>query len=105
MTTLFDSAAPVKTDRPFGTLPACERRQPYTQADLDWAAQAFADASEPDYDLLAGEAAFLISCELCGRPVEPEELDRGLCNDCQSAAEDASMASQYGAAGMQWKSY
>ena len=28
----------------FGSMPARERRMPYTLADLDWAAQAFADA-------------------------------------------------------------
>jgi hypothetical protein len=41
MTTLFDSAAPVKSAHPFGILPARGRRMPYTQADLDCAAQAF----------------------------------------------------------------
>jgi hypothetical protein len=38
-----------------------ERRMPYTQADLDWAAQnlntdATDDDVEPDYDAMAGEA-------------------------------------------------
>src|SRR5262249_17536563 len=39
--TIFDSGHVVKSDRPFGDLPASERREPYTQADLDWAAQFF----------------------------------------------------------------
>jgi hypothetical protein len=60
MTTIFDSARSVKTTRPFGTLPGREHRRPYTRADLDWAAQAFADA-ETDrenrhYEELAAEA-------------------------------------------------
>ena len=50
--TIFDSAAPVKTARPFGTIPARERCMPFTQADLDWAAQAFGDA-EADRELEA----------------------------------------------------
>ena len=44
MTTIFDSAAPVKSAQNFGSMPARERRMPYTLADLDWAAQAFGDA-------------------------------------------------------------
>jgi hypothetical protein len=30
MTTIYDSACSVKTARPFGNLPARERRMPYT---------------------------------------------------------------------------
>jgi hypothetical protein len=46
MTTLFDSAAPVKSDRPFGILSRGDRRMPYTQADLDWAAQTFGELED-----------------------------------------------------------
>jgi hypothetical protein len=46
MTTLYDSAAPVKSARPFGTLPARERRMPFTQDDLDWAAQTFGELED-----------------------------------------------------------
>ncbi len=52
MTTIFDSAAPVKTARPFGTMPAREPRRPYTWQDLEDAAQMFGDA-EADRELEA----------------------------------------------------
>ena len=46
-------------------------RMPFTQADLQWAAAAFADDARPDFDQLAGEAAFLASCEALSAPRPP----------------------------------
>jgi hypothetical protein len=101
MTTLYDSAAPVKSDRPFGTLPARERRMPHTQADLDWAARSFGDDADWDVRLAAG----LETCEVCGRPVEPGELECGMCAVCMIRAEEASLTCQYYGAGMGWHTY
>ena len=101
MITLYDSAAPVKSDRPFGMLPARERRMPYTQADLDWAAQAFGDDADWDVRLIAG----LETCEACNRPVEPGELECGLCSVCMTRAEEATVACQFYGAGMGWHTY
>ena len=102
MTTLFDSAAPVKSARPFGILPRRERRMPFTQADLDWAAQSFGD-DDPDWDVRL--ATGLETCEACGRPTEPGEIECGLCSVCLSRAEEATMASLYYSAGMGWHTY
>lgn len=60
--------------------------------DCDWAARMAADANGDN-------------CEVCGRPVERGELEGGLCSVCQCRAEEATMASQYAAAGMGWRSY
>jgi len=70
MLTIFDSARVVKSRRSFGVLPARERRRPYTQADLDWAAQAYAradDGFEPDWNRLAAQRAWEASYEACYR--------------------------------------
>jgi hypothetical protein len=66
MVTLFDSARRVKSachNFALGLVkPAChERREPYSAADLEWAAvelnkEATDYDVEPDYDALAGEA-------------------------------------------------
>jgi hypothetical protein len=60
--------------------------------DADWNARLAADAN--------GE-----ECEACGRPVERGEIEGGLCNTCQCRAEEATMASQYAALGMGFRSY
>ena len=64
MCTLFDSARPVKPDRPFALgLEEPDRRMPYSAADLEWwAVEGNRDATdyetlpEPDWDAMAAEA-------------------------------------------------
>jgi hypothetical protein len=96
MTTLFDSAAPVKSDRPFGFLPRRERRMPYTQADLDWAAQAFGQLEDANRDLeeralqAQWDEQFIGTipvgyCRSCGEPAEVNR-DR-LCLECEAIAD------------------
>lgn len=87
-----------RPDAPFGAgiLPyrPSSGRMPYTAEDLAWAAQAFADP-EPDWDQLAGEAAFLDTLEaLTPAPVDrcrscgelSEALAGGRCPECRAFA-------------------
>ena len=62
-----------KTSRPSapfgaGLLPKPYRRFEPSDAERKWAAAAFADDASPDYDQLAGEAAFLASYEAMTPP-------------------------------------
>jgi hypothetical protein len=72
------------------------------------AAAMFARDDEPDYDLFAGEAAFLASCEAmtpppvghcrsCGQP--SEALSYGLCDACDDAGTEATIKGENGRAG------
>ncbi len=103
MTTIFDSAVSVKSDRPFGILPARERFIP-SQADLDWAAQAFGDA-EADRELeeralqARWDAQFDGTfpaglCEMCGEPSDWLDPTHKLCGECLTAAENSTIAIQ-----------
>jgi hypothetical protein len=113
MTTLFDSAAPVKSDRPFGTLPARERRMPYTQADLDWAAQSFGELE--DYRQLEEQALQAqwddqfrgtISAGFCRSCGELAEVDRdGLCADCERAGTEATIKGENHRAGLGYRTF
>jgi hypothetical protein len=87
-------------------------RMPFTQADLDWAAAAFADDAGPDYDRLAGEAAFLASyeamtppptgiCRSCGQPAET--LTYGYCDACDEAGTQATIKGANGRAGLGYR--
>jgi hypothetical protein len=115
---------------PFGAgiFPARTRFEP-TEDDRQWAAQVFAadadwdvrmaegDEVEPDWDMLAAEAAYYDTCavlgpppladrcEACGKAVEPGELEMGLCSRCMSSAEEHAIAAQYAALGMGWHTY
>jgi hypothetical protein len=73
------------------------------------AAQMFGDASEPDYDLLAGEAAFLASmealspppagfCLSCGEPAEAL-----YCDACDAAGTEATIKGENGRAGLGYR--
>jgi hypothetical protein len=102
MTTIFDSASSVKSDRPFGRSLA---RRPFvpSQADLDWAAQTFGD-TEADREL--EEQALQARwddqfnaypagvCELCGQPADWLDPIHKLCDPCLTAAENATIACQ-----------
>jgi hypothetical protein len=96
-----------------GLYPKRTRLEP-SDADRQWAAQVFgadadwdarmadADQPEPDWDMLAGEAACLDAmcaltppaagtCKKCGEPAEA--LSWGMCPDCyDDAATDAAIA-------------
>src|SRR6516165_1798505 len=111
MTTIFDSAAPVKTARPFGTLPARERRMPYTAQDLAAAAQMFGDAeSDRELEARALQAAWDDQfrfpaglCELCGEPADWLDPMHKLCSECLTAAENASLAAANARAGLGYR--
>ena len=83
-----------------GVYPTRTRFEP-SDEDRRWAAQVFGVDADWDVRLAAG----LDACEACGRPVEPGELEQGLCDVCHCRAEEATMASQYAGAGMGWRSY
>jgi hypothetical protein len=100
MTTIFDSARPVKTARPFGILPPRERRKPYTWQDVLEAAQIFGDM-EPDrqleerYEQARYDEQFNGSypagrCLLCGDRCDDPTF-RGICDRCDDAATIASI--------------
>src|SRR5262245_52012840 len=99
MTTIFDSAAPVKSDRPFGTLPAPERRMPYTAQDLEDAAQMFGDVeSDCQLEDMALQATwddqFLPTVGHCLRRGDRcDDLTvHGLCDRCDTLATDDTIA-------------
>jgi hypothetical protein len=110
MTTIFDSARSVKTARRFGTLPARERRMPYTAQDLACAAQMFADAeSDRELEARALEAEWTDQfngsipaagyCLNCGQASD-DLTTQGLCDRCDTLATDATTAGQNGRAGL-----
>jgi hypothetical protein len=89
-------------------------RMPYTQADLDEAAQMFADsrteAITPDWDALAQEAEYQAKldamapavfgrCLNCSMPCDDLTF-QGLCDRCDDLADDASTASRNYSAGL-----
>ena len=86
---------------PFGAGIYPTRTTRFEPSDEDRAAAAAMFGVDADWPLrlIASE------CEACGRPVECGEIEGGLCNVCQCRAEAATMASQYAAAGMGWRSY
>ena len=111
MQTITDPRRSVKSDRP-----ARGRREPYTQADLDWAAQAFGDA-ETDrenrhYEELAAEAEWTDRfnasipatghCLNCGDRCDDLTV-QGLCDRCDTLATDATTAGQNGRAGLGYR--
>lgn len=112
MTTLFDSAAPVKIRRPFGTLPDRERRMPYTAKELQEAIEMFADAEADRLDEQALQAAWddqfndtlppAGHCQNCGEPCD-HLTPQGLCDRCDDLATDAAIAGQNGRAGLGYR--
>jgi hypothetical protein len=100
---LFDSTRPVQSAQSFGRgLP----RRPFvpSQADLDWAAQAFGDAeSDRHLEQQAEQARWddqfnrtfpAGCCQLCGEPSDQLDPVHELCPECLTAAEDATIACQ-----------
>src|SRR5262249_42859918 len=100
MQILFDSTRPVKSARDFGILPVRERRIPFTQADLDWAAQFYGELEDNRrLEERALQAAWddqfigtmpVGPCEACGKVAELTE--EGLCEACDTAAINATIA-------------
>jgi hypothetical protein len=117
MTTLYDSAAPVKSARPFGTPPPRECRMPYTQADLAWAAQFFGELE--DYreleqhnheleeralqaqwdDQFVGSIPVTGHYLLCGDRCDDLTF-QGLCDRCDDLACEAAIAGENHRAGL-----
>jgi hypothetical protein len=106
MTTIFDSAAPVKSAPSFGRGVPSDRRRPFVLDldDLAWAAQAFGDA-EADRELeeqalqAAWDDQFANAfpaglCEMCGEPSDWLDPTHKLCGECLTAAENATIACQ-----------
>jgi len=121
MTTIFDSAAPVKSDRPFGTLPGRERRIP-SEADQAWAAELFdrleqaqlRDEEDRELERRAGEAEWLDRfndsiaagrCVDCGAPSDQLDRVHGLCPECMDRAEYATLAGQNERAGLGYRGF
>jgi hypothetical protein len=119
MQTIFDSAAPVKSDRPFGVLPGRGRCIP-SQADLDWAAQFYGeledarlhDEENRELERRAGEAEWLDRfnasiaagrCVDCGAPSDQLDRVHGLCPECLDRAEYATLASVNERAGLGYR--
>ncbi len=113
MITMFNSAAPVKLNRSFGILPPRERRMPYTQSDLDWAAQTFGEIDDNrrleeqalqaawDDQFNAGLPA-AGHCLMCGDPCDDLTF-QGLCDRCDDLACDATIAGQNARAGLGYR--
>ena len=78
-------------------------RTRFEPSDEDRAAAVLMFADDADWD--ARMAAGLGTCEACGRPVEPGELECGLCCVCMTRAEESTLRSQYAGAGLGWHSY
>jgi hypothetical protein len=98
---LFDSTRPVQSARSFGRSLA---RRPFvpSQADLDWAAQAFGDAEsdrhlEEQAEQARWDDQFRFPagiCESCGEPSDWLDPVHKLCGECLDAAENATIACQ-----------
>jgi hypothetical protein len=112
MTTIFDSAAPVKFDRPFGRGIA---RRPFVPDldDLAWAAQAFGDAEadreleeralQARWDDQFTNAYPAGCCQLCGEPSDQLDPVHQLCPPCLDRAEFATIAGQNERAGLGYR--
>ena len=113
MTTIFDSAAPVKSDHLFGTMPARERRQPYTAQDLQDAAQMFGDAEadrwleeqalQARWDDQFTNAFPAALCQMCGEPSDQLDPVHELCPECLDRAEFATIDGQNERAGLGYR--
>jgi hypothetical protein len=95
---------------PFGqgiAIPYKGRQMPYTQADLDEAAQMFAGSPEPDWDALAAQREWedlyekgLLApvefghCAVCSTPYG-DLTPQGLCDACDIHACETSSVNRY----------
>jgi hypothetical protein len=114
MTTLFDSAAPVKSARPFGTPPSSEDLEPYTAQDLQDAAEKSGDSDEENRRLeeqalqAAWDDRFIVTipaagvCQMCGDACDDLTF-QGLCDRCDDLACEATIAGQNARAGLGYR--
>jgi hypothetical protein len=111
MTTIFDSAVPVKSDHPFGRGIA---PRPFPDLDdLAWAAQAFGDAEadrqleeqalQARWDDQFTNAFPAGCCQLCGEPSDQLDPVHELCPECLDRAEFATIAGQNERAGLGYR--
>ena len=109
MRTIFDSRLPVKSDPSFGASPARGRRMPYTQPDLDWAAQFFCQldderrleerALQAQWDDQSIDSIPVTGhCLLCGDRCDDPNF-QGLCHRCDDVACNAAIAGENARAG------
>jgi hypothetical protein len=108
MQTITNSRRSVKSDHPIR-----ERRRPYTQADLDWAAQAFGElednrrleeqAEQAAWDDRFNRGFPAGCCQLCGEPADELDPVHELCSGCLTAAENAGVAGENGRAGLGYR--
>ncbi len=112
MTTIFDSARPVKSTPSFGR---GLTRRPFVpdQADQAWAAQAFGDAeSDRELEEQALQARWddqfnhtvpAGCCQLCGEPSDQLDPVHELCPECLDRAEFATLAGVNERAGLGYR--
>jgi hypothetical protein len=104
MTIIFDSTRPVQTTQTFGRGISRQKLQPFTQADLDWAAQFFGDLEsdrelEERYQQFRYDAQFdgtfpqTGHCLCCGDRCDDLTKD-GLCDACDTNATNSGIACQ-----------
>ncbi len=113
MRTMSGSAAPVKSDTALATLSARERCMPYTQADLDWAAQTFGELEDERQleeralqaqwdDQFAGSLPANGHCLLCGDRCDDLTF-QGLCDRCDDLACEAAIKGENARAGLGYR--
>jgi hypothetical protein len=112
MTTIFDSAACVKSDRPFGRGLA---RRPFVPDldDLAWAAEAFGDAEadrqleeqalQARWDDQFNRTFPAGCCQLCGELSDQLDPVHQLCPPCLDRAEFATIAGVNERAGLGYR--
>jgi hypothetical protein len=106
---LFDSTVSRKSSRSFGRGITAERRRPFVPDidDLDWAAQAFADAETDRENRHLEEQALQAAwddqftnafppghCQMCGEPSDWLDPTHKLCGECLTDAENATITCQ-----------
>ena len=104
MTILFDSVQTVNPALRTFARGIAPRTFIPSQADLDWAAQAFGDAeSDRELEEQAEQARWddqfnrtfpAGCCQLCGEPSDQLDPVHELCPECLTAAENATIACQ-----------
>jgi hypothetical protein len=113
MRTIFDSRLPVKSNPSFAALPARGRRMPYTQVDPDWAAYFFGELDDARQleeralqarwdDRFVGTLPVTGHCLLCGDRCD-NLTPQGLCDRCDDAAYEATIAGENARAGLGYR--
>jgi hypothetical protein len=116
MMILFDSTQTVNpVSETFGRGIQPARRRPFVPSldDLEWAAQFFGDleadrqfeeqARRAEWDAQFEGAFPPDVCQMCGKPADWLDPIHGLCNECDDAATNATIAGQNGRAGLGYR--